>query len=456
MPDDSSPGTRDADPSGTDGRTIDEPDSPAGTSARRPEDVPRPGDPADAPSAPDGAGPAGGDTPGGAPGRDVTGAGDHADTADSPGTADAATVSPPAGVPDLSAHPPAGAWAGGPETIDPRLGGPADAGAAARPERHITGADGPAGVAGALGPDHAAPRPGDPAGAGGPGPEQGVTAAGGPADGAGPSALRVDGPACGAEEPGPERGTAADGGTTDVPGHRRRPPADLPAYRPADVRDTPADDRAIRRAREAAEAARGDADHAADADRGADGGAPPDAAGPCVPEPPPFVNYGRDGVARRDAYLDAAKRADEALRVGVPGAPFEADLVRAYGERLRDHVGPAVRDEVAGLAAAVGATDYAVEVATPDEILAHVREMTTAGTPGARPDYQVGDMPAVRARLTVSDRESLAPALTELERRLGTGDHGRILDIRPTPEDVPITIATTPHDTYELHLHPDA
>ncbi|HEY3682538.1 MAG TPA: hypothetical protein VGL93_05840 [Streptosporangiaceae bacterium] len=201
--------------------------------------------------------------------------------------------------------------------------------------------------------------------------------------------------------------------------------ADRNADRGPDAR---ADDRAVRRAREAAEAG-GTVDAAPAADA-----RPP----LCVPEPAPYVNYGRDGIGRKDAYIDAAKRADEALRIGVPYAPFEADLVGAYADRLRDQAAPVVRDEVAGLAGEIGATGHGVDVADSDEIVSHVGDMAA----GRRPGYQVGDMThAVRARIEVADPALLPAAVSAAERRLGTGDQGRILEIRPDAVEVPLTVA---------------
>lgn len=170
------------------------------------------------------------------------------------------------------------------------------------------------------------------------------------------------------------------------------------------------------------------------------GARPPDGRPPlCVPEPPPYVNYGRDGIARKDAYLDAAKRSDEALRVGVPYAGFENDLVGGYAERLRDEAGPVVRDEVAALAEDVGATGHRVDIADADAIIEHVSDAAT----GRRTGYQVGDMThAVRARIEVADPARLPAALSAAERRLGTGDRGRILEIRPGATEVPLTVAT--------------
>lgn len=237
----------------------------------------------------------------------------------------------------------------------------------------------------------------------------------------------------------------------DAPG---TPPADqqpaprtVPPDRPAEHRDLPPDDRLARRVREAADARETDAETATET--GPDRAPAAAPIPPCVPEPPAYVNYGRDGIARKDAYLAAAKRADEALRVGVPGTPYETELVRTYATRLRDRVAPAVREELGALATEAGAYGAEVEVADADAITDRVRSAIGAG-------YQVGDVTdAIRAQISVADPADLPGLLDAAERHFGTGDRGRVLEIRPNPTDVPLTIATT-HDghnyAYELRL----
>lgn len=239
----------------------------------------------------------------------------------------------------------------------------------------------------------------------------------------------------------------ADG--TPVAPSPDRPPAPRtpPPDRPAEHRDPPPDDRLARRVREAADAREAGAEAASET--GPDRALAAAPSPPCVPEPPAYVNYGRDGIARKDAYIDAAKRCDEALRVGVPGTAYETELVRAYAARLRDRVAPAVRVELTTPATEAGVDGAEVEVADAGAITDRVRSAVRAG-------YQVGDVTdAIRARIEVAGPAGLPALLDAAERHFGTGDRGRILEIRPNPADVRLTIATTEDGhryAYELRL----
>lgn len=142
--------------------------------------------------------------------------------------------------------------------------------------------------------------------------------------------------------------------------------------------------------------------------------------------------------------------------MGAPPQSFEHDLIDAYGARLTDQVQPAVHREVAELAAAC---DTAATHRVGGLDAAGLRTRLHDDTASARPDLQVGDITdAVHARIRVARPEQLGALLDTVERRLGTGDRGRILEIRRAPDgraEIPITVGIEvdghPH-TYELHL----
>ena len=182
--------------------------------------------------------------------------------------------------------------------------------------------------------------------------------------------------------------------------------------------------------------------------------------GPVFEQVDRSINQNSDGTSRKQAFVDDCKRSHPERAVGSEPTPEEHRAVKAYASDLKKKVQAEVIREVADLCPP-DAT-YSVRTKNADGLFDKVGRMTDSG----RSSYEVGDViDAVGARITVADMPQLASVLSTAEKRFGTGDGGRILEIenmyadpkprspeyRVVPMIVRVDVDGKPY-TYELQL----